>query len=156
MKKKICILLIPIMIVLGVCIMFFNKKEEPVNTEPYVHYFSYSSSGGMLGGKEEIILENGKITRSYKESYDAKEIKSNGNASEALLKQIDTLAKENNMESWTNLKNSDLIANDAPTSYITIRFNNSKLIQFYSYQELPGDGWYKINEIISLLTDATK
>lgn len=110
----------------------------------------YYHGGSDIGDSYRISFEDQKLTFE----------KCEGNGMETITKTVDVdtdfynevvdWAISNNIRSWTNLKKSDLEELDAPTTSLSVEYEDGTEIWVNSDDILPDEGWSAVKSLVKL------
>ncbi len=165
-KQKIILILIVVGVVSGVVIMclfsFFNRDRHILDgpgmvNDPTQDIFccSYYSGGGMENSyiSYELTVDENQIvtiTHTEKKSEEPEEKTETRKVSYNAIDEIRAICRETYALDWTDLPETDLILDDAPTTSITIRFRDN-FLTIKDTHILPEEGKGFFTEIYNVL-----
>ena len=160
-------------IIIIICVFFFMKKDDNskyskelnkiINTKikyDKLEKIYYDKSGDMIGSLEEISIDVDKKALQYRhtEAHDIPVEVEIYQITDDDIKKLEKMIKEYNLPAWSKLPMSDMIAYDAATESITLRYDNAKVggekIEWYTISfdmEIPYDGYPLIRGFIDKL-----
>lgn len=120
--------------------------------------YSYSSSGGMMGGHSSVYISYDKDGRCYVE--DISKVTHNSPTytthyyAKNLLDELSVVCDKHNVRSWTNLPDNEIVMLDGDTHSYSFNFEDGLSIRLGSKKQTP-DNWRDFwNEVSALLEDA--
>lgn len=165
-KKRLILILIVVGVIAGVVIMCFffraNKDKYILDGPGMVNdptqnifYCSYYSGGGMENSyiSYELTVDENQIvtiTHTEKKSDEPDEKTETRKVSYDAIDEIRAICRGTDALDWTDLPETDLMLDDAPTTSITIRFRDNFLTIKDTYI-LPEEGKGFFTEIYNVL-----
>lgn len=150
-------------IIIIICFFFFMKKDnnskyskelnKVINTKikyDNLEKIYYDKSGDMIGSLEEISIDVDKKTLQYRhtQAHDIPVEVEIYQITNDDIKELAKMIKEYNLPAWSKLSMSDMIAYDATSESITLRYNNASFggdqIEWYRISfdmDIPEDGY---------------
>ena len=149
-------------VIAAACFLVVNHMKGQVLDGPgmvnkTVTSVSYDCSGGMDGGSLSMTLElnpEGDCTFSYssRESWNSKEETRSYKVSREPLYRLEDIFKSCRVESWGELKRSEIEALDAPTKSIVFVYDG-KSYRLSDGYEFPEEGRGIIGDVYDILNE---
>lgn len=166
MNKNMITVIITISIILVVALCFilyyiFGNKTPYTPIEGEMISAEFSSAGGMDGGSTsiEITKENdttAKVHYNTQKYYNAPEIDKTYTVDIQILKDIETVFKENKMDNWNNLPLSEEQALDAPIDHFYFKFEGGESVSFSDNEDYPDNNYDAVRSIYKLMKSVIK